>query len=294
MGDLFEPALAPSSTDRAARRPSAVQLNRWENALIQHASLEHAKTSRSRRDTPQFSGFVTDLILPNEHSSAPRPQAFLVEQVPNWLLPTHYHQEHQFQVVVGGSGRMGASAIELLGVHYASPHAAYGPLVSGEDGLSYLTLRAVHDSGAWYLPDQREHLLLRIPKRHAHGAPALRPTDEALLHLAAPLTETLIEPDAQGLAAWTVSLPAHACVPDPGGEVPHGGRFYVVTRGSLVHGGEPLPGLAVIWVGAQDLFEPQAGAQGAELVVVQFPLAAQQSFIEAMQRPVRPPAKPTH
>jgi hypothetical protein len=27
---------------------------------------------------------------------------------------------------------------------------------------------------------------------------------------------------------------------------------------------------------------------------VQFPLAAQQSFIEAMQRPVRPPAKPTH
>jgi hypothetical protein len=259
--------------------------------LIQHASLEHTKSSRSRRDTPQFSGFVTDLILPNEHASAPRPQAFLVEQVPNWLLPTHYHQEHQFQVVVGGSGRMGASAIALLGVHYASPHAAYGPLVSGKEGLAYLTLRAVHDSGAWYLPDQREHLLLRIPKKHAHGAPAQRPTDEALPHLAAPVIETLIEPDAQGLAAWTVSLPAQASVPKPAGEAAHGGRFYVVTRGSLVHGGEPLQGLAVVWCAAQDRFEAQAGEEGAELVVVQFPLAAPHSFIEAMQRPVRPPVK---
>ena len=259
--------------------------------MIQHARLEHAKSSRSRRDTPQFSGFVTDLILPDEQSSAPRPQAFLVEQVPNWWLPTHYHQEHQFQVVVGGGGRMGASAIELLGVHYASPHAAYGPLVSGKEGLAYLTLRAVHDSGAWYLPDQREHLLLRIPKKHAHGAPAQRPTDEALPHLAAPVIETLIEPDAQGLAAWTVSLPAQASVPKPAGEAAHGGRFYVVTRGSLVHGGEPLQGLAVVWCAAQDRFEAQAGEEGAELVVVQFPLAAPHSFIEAMQRPVRPPVK---
>lgn len=262
--------------------------------MIQHASLAQVQHHRSRRDTPQFSGFITDLILPDEQSAAPRPQAFLVEQVPHWSLATHYHQEHQFQLVVGGSGRMGASAIALLGVHYASPHAAYGPLVSGEDGLAYLTLRAVHDRGAWYLPDQREHLLLRIPKRHAHGAPAQRPTDEALPHLAAPLTETLIEPDAQGLAAWTVSLPAHASVPNMGGEAAHGGRFYVVTRGSLVHGGESLPGLAVIWCAAQDRFEPQAGAQGAELVIVQFPLAAPHSFIEAMQRPVHPPVKPTH
>jgi hypothetical protein len=268
--------------------------NPLENALIQHASLEHTQTRRSRRDTPQFSGFVTDLILPNEQSAAPRPQAFLVEQVPNWLLPTHYHQEHQFQVVVGGGGRMGANAIELLGVHYASPHSAYGPLVSGEEGLTYLTLRAVHDSGAWYLPDQREHLLLRIPKRHAHGAPAQRPADEALPHLATPLIQTLIEPDALGLAAWTVSLPAHGCLPNPGGEAPHGGRFYVVTRGSLVHGGESLQGLAVIWAGSHDFFELKAGAQGTELVIVQFPLAAQHSFIEAMQRPVRPPAQPAH
>ena len=259
--------------------------------MIQHASLAQVKHLKSRRDTPQFSGFVTDLILPDEQSAAPRPQAFLVEQVPHWSLATHYHQEHQFQVVVGGGGRLGASATAHLSVHYASPHAAYGPLVSDEDGLAYLTLRAVHDNGAWYLPDQREHLLLRIPKHHAHGAPAQRATDQALPHLPAPLTETLIEPDAQGLAAWTLSLPAHARSPGPEGPAAHGGRFYVLTRGGLVQGGEPLAGLAVIWAGAQDRVELQAGAHGAELVIVQFPLAAQHSFIEAMARPVRPPVQ---
>ena len=126
--------------------------------MIQHQTLEGSRARTREVQKTQFVGQVTDLILPDDQVPSPRPQAFLVEQSANWTLPPHFHQEHQFQVFVGGRGSLGAHPVAHLAVHYASPHSGYGPLVSGDQGLAYLTLRAVGDTGAWYLPEQREHL----------------------------------------------------------------------------------------------------------------------------------------
>jgi hypothetical protein len=160
------------STKGASRSRIREQHSPNGDPVIQHQTLDSARADPSaRRDVrkTQFVGSVTELILPVEGRPAPRPQAFLVEQSPNWQLPVHFHLEHQFQVFVAGGGSIGRQPISLLDVHYASPHSGYGPLVSGDAGVSYLTLRAVGDTGAWYLPEMRDKCL-RIPKVQAHGS----------------------------------------------------------------------------------------------------------------------------
>lgn len=258
--------------------------------MIQHQTLEDARNcGTARRDVrkPQFVGSVTDLILPTEATPAPRPQAFLVEQSAHWTLPTHFHLEHQFQVFVDGGGLLGKRPIQHLEVHYASPHSGYGPLISGDSGVSYLTLRAVGDTGAWYLPEQRENCL-RIPKVQAHGAPAQSISADALRALAAPLNETLIEPRVGGLAAWLMRLGAGQRCGQPPGAGESGGRFVVVTQGCLTLDTARLEGLAVAWVSPDDTLELVAGDTGLEAVILQFPAAAAQSFVETSSASAEP------
>lgn len=101
-----------------------------------------ARVAATRRTNvkPQFAGYVTDLILP-ESDGGEWSQAFLVEQTANWTLPTHFHLEHQFQVVVAGGGNLEPLSIAPLTLHYASPHSAYVPLVPGAEGISQGALR---------------------------------------------------------------------------------------------------------------------------------------------------------
>ena len=253
--------------------------------MICQQTLERARPSRRDVAKPTFVGAVTDLIIPDAGTPAPRPQAFLVEQAANWTLPTHFHQEHQFQVFVAGGGTIGKNPVEKLAVHYASPHTGYGPLVSGEQGISYLTLRAVGDSGAWYLPEQRENLLLRIKKQQAHGVPASHVSAGQLKALEQPLQETLIEPQESGLAAWLVRLPSDGRAAPPPLAGTGGGRFYVVTQGSLAHRGEQLDALATVFASSDEAIKLQAGQAGLEVLVLQFPAAAASSFIESMAAP---------
>ena len=139
--------------------------------MIYSESLVHARKASSRVvNKAQFVGVVTDLFV-SEAISGPRPQSFLVEQSANWTLPTHFHLQHQFQVFIAGSGSLGKTPIHPLTVHYASPHSGYGPLISESDGISYFTLRAMSDTGAWYLPEAREHLKTRIKKQQLHAEP---------------------------------------------------------------------------------------------------------------------------
>ena len=253
--------------------------------MLVQQTLKQAMPTRHSVNKPQFVGFVTDLIVPESSSLAPRPQAFLVEQGPHWTLPTHFHQEHQFQVFVSGDGSIGKSPLGRLAVHYASPHSGYGPLISGDQGLSYLTLRAVGDSGAWYLPEQREHLQLRIAKQQAHAAPAFSVSLEQLRCLPQATVETLIELDSGGLAAWLLRLPPGRQALLPAMSELGGGRFYVVTQGGMCLAAQELPALATVFVSRDDSLDFMSGNQGLEILVLQFPFAAAASFIESMASP---------
>ena len=92
----------------------------------------------------------------------------------------------------------------------------------------------------------------------------------------------LIEPQEGGLAAWLVRLPADGTAEPPALAETGGGRFYVVTQGSLHNAGEELDALATVFVSSDETISLRAGAAGLEVLVLQFPAVAASSFIEAM------------
>lgn len=158
------------------------------------------------------------------------PMAYLVEQAPGQTVHAHYHQVDQFQLFVGGSGRIGTHALEGVAVHYAGAHSPYGPIVAGEAGVNYMTLRSRWDPGAQWMPD---------------AAPALRalPQRQHVAFTSAPLSglgqppapgvsvQQIMPRDAFGASAELVRAgagsPLHA---EPAGS---GGMFWFVLAGGL-------------------------------------------------------------
>lgn len=237
------------------------------------ASARSARTEPYNRET--FVGQVVRLIVPDGRDAGGlRPESFLVEQVPNWNLRTHFHLQHQFQLFVAGGGWLGRNPIAPLTVHYATPHSAYGPLLAGEQGISYLTMRVVSDPGAWYLPESRARLRTDGPKRQVHAHPSVVRGADALRTLADAEAETLIPLAEDGLGAWIVRLPPHARTPAPAGAPLGAGRFHVVTQGGAAFPSGSETALATVFASAEDGFDLQAGPDGAEIVVMQFPAMA--------------------
>lgn len=134
---------------------------------------------------------------------------YLVEQSPNWVLPVHFHLQHQYQVVTAGTGTLGRHPVEPLAIHYASPESGYGPLTAGPGGLSYLTLRVESDDGAWYLPESRPRMQRGISKTQVHAQPEAHLKEAAGRAPDVPANEILITPDGYGLAACYARLPAN-------------------------------------------------------------------------------------
>lgn len=222
---------------------------------------------------------MTDFIVP-EPGDQLRPQAFLVEQNPDWVLPTHFHLQHQFQVVTAGNGTLGRHPVATLSIHYASPQSGYGPLTAGPEGLSYLTLRVVSDEGAWYLPDSRERMQRGLEKHQEHARPETLVSDIEIRELGAPTVDVLIAPRESGLAAYLVRMPPDQIIAAPAC-AQCGGRFYVVTKGSLVVGNANLAGLATVFVSHDEVLDIRSGPAGIEVLVMQFPEAER----VATQRP---------
>ena len=242
--------------------------------MVNMQTWEQAKPVRKafRKDT--FEGYITDMIA-THLSRQSGEQAFLVEQDPNWVTPTHYHLEHQFQVITAGAGAIGRHEVRPLCVHYAAPETAYGPIVAGSEGVSYLTMRMSGDTGAWYIhkPGSRERMQRGLKREQQHGAPQSSLSPEALASLTNTAIEALIEPRADGLAAHVLRIA-------PGqdhtlqAEHPYGGRYYVVTQGSVSVAGSNAPTLSVIFASADEQLVLHAGAVGAEVLVLQFPVQA--------------------
>jgi hypothetical protein len=224
---------------------------------------------RERRDTPIFEGFRTDYIV-TPGPAALTPQAFLVEQDPLFHLSTHYHLQHQFQVVVSGEGTLGKHAITPFSTHYASPESGYGPIIAGTSGLSYFTLRVVADSTTWVLPEHRASMRHGLAKRQrfapaphrTEGPPASRGIDAVL-----PL-------DPHGTGAWFVRLPPQDSIVLPSPEL-GAGRFHIVSSGSMTVGAQPCGPNSVVFTSSNETAFPiTAGEGGLELMVVQFPADA--------------------
>lgn len=210
-------------------------------------------------------------VAGNESNDNGLPQGFLVHQPPNAVTPAHFHEPNQFQVFVDGGGRMGAQPASPLTVQYANGHTPYGPIVAGDQGVKYFTLRQRWDPGAKYLPASRD--LLRKGNQRTRLKAGIGQADEATRRArSAPLMEPVLAAEPDGLAAWILraGIDQAITLPDPSQS---GGQYLIVTAGSLEHDGRTLDRLSTIYVTPEETsaFTAHAGATGLDLLVLQFP-----------------------
>lgn len=220
-------------------------------------------------------GWKVNLFGQNSDVPARDLQAFRVDMSANMQLDSHFHIVDQFQIFIAGSGTIGRDNATMITAHYADHHTGYGPLIAGDQGMSYLTLRSKTDAGLVKLstPNVREQLK-PTKRRHRVSAPVVLSIPPVLQHLEAPIIETVMEekPGDDGMTVQVIRLGAgmEAAAPATAGT---GGYYMTVLNGELHLGADALPPCSLVWVGHD---EPapvlRAGTAGVEVMVSVFPV----------------------
>jgi len=193
------------------------------------------------------------------------PQAFLVQVLdPGGSIQPHFHDVDQFQVIVQGDGVIGKKPLRPITAQYADAFTPYGPIVSRDDGISFFTLRQSASAGHFHMPGSRD----KMPGRAGRNIAAQFMTGQIPAggdQIRLPLQES-----EDGLRMDGFRIPANttvAATPSTGGC-----QFYLVCNGSLVHDGQTLPTQSLIYVEiGEDAPQLQAGPEGAEVMLLQFP-----------------------
>lgn len=122
--------------------------------MVTAVAFEEVKSRRNWHDIPDINnGGVTQTPYFGSSAEPDKPHASLNEPDPGLLASTHFHRVDQFQVVVGGKGKIGRHELSPYCVHFTRAYTPYGPLLSdAEDGLKFIVLRARHDAGSQRLP----------------------------------------------------------------------------------------------------------------------------------------------
>lgn len=202
------------------------------------------------------------------------PQALMTQMCANETILPHFHGVAQFQIFPSGCGMMGKTEVRPLALQYKDHHSAYGPLLAGPHGLTFIALRnRIGDSAPVYLskPGYREKL--KPSKRRNWISPHIALSTRPVLQYRKEASwENVFEQEIKDeLSAQLVRLGAgmSALGPDPKG----GGGYYVfVANGSMQANGETLPEWSMVYVEPGECaFEIQAGRVGLEALVMQFP-----------------------
>lgn len=244
-----------------------ILMRRWNDAI----------GNRMVRDTPHQKGTRVPIFYDNEGDDSCRPQAFVVEQAPNWVLRQHYHGVHQFQVVSAGAGSIGRHQVAPLIVHYSSPESGYGPITAGPEGLSYYTLRANPDPQTRYLPESKPLMQKGLVRQHGM-TPPIDPSGPATSSVSGATREgepfvSLLQGHRDSAAVWRLDLRAGEVFEAsrlPG----RGPRYYLVAAGGLATGGGLLESGSVVFTHDEPGFSLAAGPDGLTVLAMQFPVEA--------------------
>ncbi len=198
------------------------------------------------------------------------PQAFMVEQEPGAIVHPHFHYVDQFQVAVAGGGTLGRHPVGPVTVHFAGACTGYGPITPAEAGLTYFTLRASADgTGAQFLPASKDRMRPGV-RRNLMIGPIL-PADDA--HRAARRATVLesVHEEADGLRVLVLRLAAGARATTPA-PTEGGGQSMLVIGGEMRAAGKALGPFSALFVAREeDALAVEAGASGADLLILQYP-----------------------
>lgn len=193
------------------------------------------------------------------------PIGFLVEQDPHAVIHPHFHELDQYQVIIDGGGTLGKQDVGPVTVQYAAAHTGYGPIVAGDDGIFYFTLRprGGTDTGPWYLPDSKD-------RQREGGRPRARlgRVDVIETPSTAGVAE-VVAPEEDGVRSDVVTVPAGGSWTgwDDGH---HGPAYLLVLAGTAVVEGRELDPWSCAYVEAGETPEVAAGADGLQLLAMRF------------------------
>ena len=209
------------------------------------------------------------------------PMAFLAQYDPGDRSCTHFHSVDQFQILVKGRGQVGRHEVSPYYVHFARAYTPYGPLHADEKtGWTFMTLRTHFDPGAQRLPGALPKLKQAARNPWQVTVPAVFPERGAGVGMQ-DVPEVV---DDQGLFVKTLTMAPGTSVVAPsasGG----GGQYVIAVGGSLVHEGKERTAMAVVYNRPDEApFRVQAGAQGLEALILNFPRAVERA-VEAQEAP---------
>jgi len=187
------------------------------------------------------------------------PCGHLVNQRPEDDNGAHFHEADQYQLFIAGEGQVGGHAVATGSVHYADGYSGYGPITTGPQGCSYLTLRPSFDNTRHLLP--AEAALAKGRKGRQHNA--RMNLDAACVPGVIALFE---RPD--GVGAYQVEVAPGAA---PASVMLRGGSYWVVMRGEAEIDGQASPPSTCVWVGEGEA-PPAiiAGPDGVTIAVLGF------------------------
>lgn len=205
---------------------------------------------------------------------APGPQATMSELNANESVVPHFHGVSMFQLFLAGSGEIGnrGQKLQPLTVQFKDHHTAYGPIVSGQYGLTFVALRMfTGDSEPVYLSrsDYRERL--KPSKRRNLASDPVSFSIEPLMKDRKEVAwETVLKGEDE-MHAQVVRLGGDMKVmgPDPSQS---GGYYVFVGNGSLIHDGQEFGRWSMVVVESNESeFTIQAGENGLEALVLEYP-----------------------
>lgn len=207
---------------------------------------------------------------------APGPQATMSDLNANETVVPHFHGTTQFQLFAAGSGTIGKGTPLLpLTVQFKDHHTAYGPVVAGPQGLSFLALRIKTGVSAPVYLDQpgfRDHLK-PSKRRNWISPPVALSTEPVMQHRKEASWESLfdVEKTDDEMRAHVLRLGAGmtAAGPNPADS---GGYYVFVANGTLSKDGEDLPKWSMVAIERNEPgFDIRAGSTGLEALILQFP-----------------------
>jgi hypothetical protein len=210
--------------------------------------------------------WIEDFLGSHKHD-APGPQAFYVELKPDGMVEPHFHGENQYQLIVGGDGRLGKHDLRAGIFHYTDAYTPYGPLVAGPEGLKFFTLRQNAYLGHHPMPGSRE-LMKQKAGRNLIAVAEPGPVAEQEAKL-------LLDED-DGLRAYELRCAAGSRLPEIAIGGRHGSGYLIVLSGELETLGRTHPPRSTIHVDEdEELPAATAGAEGAVAVLLTFPMRGQ-------------------
>lgn len=199
------------------------------------------------------------------------PQAFLAHLHPDDVVPAHFHQIDQFQVLFGAPGaRYQRTEIPAgtVVVHYTDAFSVYGPITCGAAGLDFFTLREQGHSYTGYMPAARADLVRR-GRRNVHHA--FVPSEISPL-VTRGGSELVLVADDDDLRVTVGAANQGELVP-VAAFASGAGQFYVVVEGEVLDRDERRFGpTSLAWVPPG---EPGLGLRAAspvaQILTLQFP-----------------------